>query len=161
MIRARTEQILAFLSGILGIVSLSIYVWLAVVAFPQDPVGHFILGFNIAVSVLLLLACAILLLRQASGRRKEKELREYGTRVEGRVTEVRKEPNMYRCLRLIVQVTHPQTGEELRLRSALARQSSLKEGDAIGVLFDPMDETRYVIDMPWEDSRRQGERNGY
>lgn len=58
-------------------------------------------------------------------------------------------------------MTHPLTGEVL-LRSALAQNSTLQVGDPIGVFFDPMDENRFVIDMPWEKKdEKQKEYNGF
>ena len=82
--------------------------------------------------------------------RLAEELRQYGTRVQGVVVEVRVD----RSVRVngfsprIALVRCRFSSGEVTLRSHRLWNHCPLEGDVVDVLYDPMDEQRYVIEVP-------------
>lgn len=107
--------------------------------------------FTILGVVFLLVA---LLLARADKRRARirEELRQYGTRVKGTIIDVRVDysvkVNRRSPLIAKVQCSFP-TGE-VTLKSHRLWNHAPAVGDAVDVLYDPMDERRYVIEFPGE-----------
>lgn len=90
----------------------------------------------------------LLLLRRQ--RLQREELERYGIRVTGTVTDIRidrtYQVNHRSPLRVYVTAAHPSTGEMVTVRSGPVWETSLSTGDAVEVLFDPMNEkTRVVV----------------
>lgn len=80
------------------------------------------------------------------------ELERYGTRVCGTVTDIvidqTYQVNGRRPLRILVTAQHPATGSTVTVRSGPIWETTLSTGDAADVLFDPMDERKYLVDLP-------------
>lgn len=89
-------------------------------------------------------------------RRKllREELLRYGTRTTGMVTDITVDRHYEvngRCpLCIMVQAQNPHTGELKTLRAPLAWETNLVTGDAVDVIFDPMDEKKYIVELPGE-----------
>lgn len=102
-----------------------------------------------ALGLFFLIAGTIMLLVLYRQRRLREELLQYGTRVTGIVTDITVdrtyEVNGRHPLRVLVTVRQPGTGEERTLRSGPVWETSCSPGDAVDVLFDPMNEKRYVL----------------
>ena len=99
----------------------------------------------------------ILLLRVGSRQaRLREELEHFGTRVQGRVTDIRIDytykVNRRSPLRIIVQAQHPRTGEIKTLRSDAVWETALTTGDTVDVLFDLQDAKKYVVVLPGEEN---------
>ncbi|MBQ8200975.1 MAG: hypothetical protein IJZ74_04330 [Clostridia bacterium] len=121
------------------------------------------LAFGIVGGVFALIGAGFLLaalLIGLSARRKVRqqyELRTWGTRTTGVVTDIPVDHTLVvngrSPLRIMVQVLHPITGEHMTLRSPQVWETSLSCGDAVDVCFDPMDEKKYLIDLPESTGR--------
>lgn len=102
----------------------------------------------------VILALAMLLVGRRQ-RRLHEELLTYGERAQGRVAGLPVDTsitvNGRHPLRVMVEVYHPRTCETLTLKGPRLWQTSLSVGDPIDVLFDPMDEKRYVVDYRKEE----------
>ncbi len=103
------------------------------------------------VGLILILVAAVLIVSRRRHSRRLEELRTWGTRVTGTVTDIPVDTtltvNGRHPLRVLVEVTHPVTGQIITVRSPQVWETSLSSGDPVDVLFDPMDEKQYVIDM--------------
>lgn len=102
-----------------------------------------------AIGLLFLIAGVIMLLVLRRQRRLREELEQYGVRVTGMVTDVIVDRsytvNGRHPLRVVVAAVQPGTVEERTLRSGPVWETPLAPGDAVDVLFDPMNEKKYVI----------------
>lgn len=82
------------------------------------------------------------------------ELLRYGTRTTGAVVDIvldrHYEVNGRHPLRIMVQAQNPHTGELRTLRGPMMWETSLVTGDAVDVIFDPMDEKKYIVELPGE-----------
>lgn len=98
------------------------------------------------------LAAAVMALVQRRNTRRAEELRQYGERLPGVVTEITVERsvrvNGRSPLRIVAEAVHPRTKETLRVRSACVWETPLSPGDAVTVLVDPMDERRRMVELP-------------
>lgn len=101
------------------------------------------------IGLLFLIAGVIMLLVLRRQRRLREELEQYGVRVTGMVTDVIVDRsytvNGRHPLRVVVAAVQPGTVEERTLRSGPVWETPLAPGDAVDVLFDPMNEKKYVI----------------
>ncbi len=101
-----------------------------------------------AVSIFVTAIIRIFAVRKA---RYREELLAWGTRVTGQVADIPVDRtvrvNGQSPLRILVTVTHPTTGETLTIRSGQVWETSLSNGDPVDVLFDPMDEKKYIVDV--------------
>ena len=90
------------------------------------------------------------------GERKRSRLLGYGTRVQGEVTAVERNTlvrfNRQNPWRVKVRVVHPITGEEITVRSHSLLSCAYKAGDKVEVLFDPMNEKKYAVDVQEEEA---------
>lgn len=88
--------------------------------------------------------------------RLREELEHFGTRVQGRVTDIRMDytykVNRRSPLRIIVQAQHPRTGEMKTLRSDVVWETGLTTGDNVDVLFDLQDAKKYVVVLHGEEN---------
>lgn len=87
-------------------------------------------------------------------KRLREELLQYGTRVTGTVADIRVDRsyqvNGRHPLRIMVQAQDPFTGETRTLRGPMVWETKLVTGDAVDVIFDPMDEKKYIVELPGE-----------
>lgn len=102
-----------------------------------------------AIGLIFLLTGLGMLLAMRRQRRIREELECYGDCASGTVTEVRID-RAYRVnnrhpLRILVSVRHPFTGETITVRSRPVWETALNPGDAVDVLFDPMNVKRYMV----------------
>ena len=85
------------------------------------------------------------------GEKKRESLLTDGTRVQGEIVAV--ERNMMirmnrRCpWRVKVRCVHPLTGEEITLRSHSLWDCAYQPGEKVDVLFDPVNEKKYAVDV--------------
>lgn len=102
-----------------------------------------------------IIAALVMLLISLHQKRMHEELLAWGERVKGQVSDLPVDTtvsvNGRHPLRIIVQVRHPRTGEMLNIKGPRVWQTSLNPGDPIDVLFDPMNEKRYVVDYQKEE----------
>lgn len=89
-------------------------------------------------------------------RRRREELLTWGTRARATVTDVRVNPNVRVNHRnphvVLAQCVHPVTRETVTLRSHNVMDCTLQPGDTVDILFDPMNEKRYVFDLREESA---------
>ncbi len=118
---------------------------------PENELAFAILGcvFTALGVVFLGVATAFAL---ADKRRAElrEELQAWGQRVTGVITEVRTDPTVrvnHRYAK-VVMVRCPFPRGEVTLKSHRLWSHVPAVGDTVDVLYDPMDERRYVIDFP-------------
>lgn len=108
------------------------------------------------VSVVLFATGVTVYLVIGRGERRREELLQYGLRARAVVTEVRENyavrVNQRHPWVIVAACAHPATREDVTLRSHMVWNPAVKEGDAINVAFDPMDEKRYAMEIP-EESR--------
>lgn len=109
------------------------------------------LVFGVIGLVFLIIGVIMLLVLRRQHSLRE-ELERYGTRVQGVVTDVRID-HTYRVngrspMRIIVTATHPSTGTQVTVRSGPVWETALSAGDAVDVLFDPMDEKKHIVLLP-------------
>lgn len=87
-------------------------------------------------------------------KRLREELLTYGTRVTGTVSDIRidraYQVNGRHPLRIMVQAQDPFTGGTRTLRGPLVWETSLSTGDPADVIFDPLDEKKYIVELPGE-----------
>jgi len=92
----------------------------------------------------------------AQGEKKRAELMTYGRRVKGCVTRVKRNVairvNRRHPWQAEVRCLHPLTGQEITVRSHNLWVCPVKEGDSVDVLFDPMDEKKYAVDVTDEEA---------
>ncbi len=101
------------------------------------------------VAMLLVAVIVLICARRAENRREE--LRTWGLRVTGKVIDISVDRtvrvNGRSPLRIVAQAQHPTTREEMVVKSQQVWETSLSVGDAVDVLFDPMEEKRYLVDV--------------
>lgn len=120
---------------------------------PEKELTFAILGTVFtALGVVFLLVTVLLLLSGRTQNRLREELLTYGTRVTGTVTDVwinySIRVNRHSPLIAKVQCSFP-TGE-VTLKSKNLWSACPSTGDQVEVIYDPMDERRYVIEFPGE-----------
>ena len=121
---------------------------------PEDDLALSIVGTVFGVlGVAFLLVTVILLLCGRRQKRLREELLQYGTRVTGTITDVKVDytvrVNNHSPLVAMVQCDFP-TGE-VTLKSKRLWRACPNTGDLVEVVYDPMDEKRYVIEFPGEN----------
>ncbi len=103
----------------------------------------------------LLATAAVWYFFNRANRRRE-ELLTWGTRVRAAVTDVRANQNVRVNGRnpdvVLARCTHPVTRETVTLRSHNVMNCTLQPGDTVEILFDPMNEKRYVFDLREENA---------
>lgn len=118
---------------------------------PEDDLGLAIVGsvFTLLGVVFLGIAIAFMLADKRRARLRE-ELLAWGSRVNGVIIEVRKDHtirvNHRSPVFAMVRCTLPRG--EVTLKSPRLWGSEPAVGDTAEVLYDPMDESRYVIEFP-------------
>ncbi len=89
-------------------------------------------------------------------KHRREELLTWGTRVKAAVTEVRVNPNVRVNRRnphvVLARCVHPVTRETVTLRSHSVMDCTLQPGNTVDILFDPMNERRYVFDLQEESA---------
>ncbi len=89
-------------------------------------------------------------MKRAASRREE--LAACGVRVRGTVKRVALNPalrvNRRSPYRVYVTCTPPQVSSPVTLRSHNVFHTDVRPGDSVWVLFDPMDERRYAVELP-------------
>ncbi len=120
---------------------------------PEDDLALAICGTVFGVlGVAFLIATVCIILAGRKQKRLREELLQYGTRVTGVITDVQVnrtiQVNGRSPLVAKVQCLFP-TGE-VTLKSRNLWSACPATGDAVDVLYDPMDEKRYVIEIPDE-----------
>lgn len=107
-----------------------------------------VLGFCFA------LVPVFVLIFQGRERRLREELMRFGTRVQGVVTAIPVDRS-YRVngrspLRIMAEAKNPYTGQIVKVKGPMVWETSLSEGDAITVIFDPQDERQKMVLLPEE-----------
>ncbi len=104
-----------------------------------------------AIGAASLIAAAVLLILYRRRKQYREELLLWGTRVTGTVRDIPVDTTVQvngRCpLRILADVKHPITGQQVTLRSRQVWETSLSNGDPVDVLFDPLDEKKYIVDV--------------
>ncbi len=120
---------------------------------PEEELAFAINGLVFTtLGVIFLLVTVILILVGRRKKRMREELLTYGTRVTGTVTHVR----VNRSVRvngrhpLLVQVSCSFPSGEVTLTSPHLWNACPNTGDTVEVIYDPMDEKRYVIEFAGE-----------
>ena len=121
---------------------------------PEDELALAIVGTVFSVlGVIFLLVTLILLLASRRQKRLREELLQYGVRVMGTIVDVRVDyavrVNGHSPLVAKVRCYYP-TGEAV-LKSKRLWSVCPATGDQVEVIYDPMDERRYVIVFPAEN----------
>ena len=102
-----------------------------------------------AIGLIFLITGLGMLLAMRRQRRIREELERYGDCASGTVTDVcidrAYRVNNRHPLRILVSVRHPFTGETITVRSGPVWETSLNPGDAVDVLFDPMNVKRHMV----------------
>ena len=114
------------------------------VALPMVGVVFAVLG-----GIFLAVGGVLLFLDRRSARRL-RELQEYGERVPGTVTDITldRTVSVNGNHPLIVHVTcRSPRGGDVTVKSRRIWNTTLSTGDSVDVLFDPMDERRYAVDL--------------
>lgn len=105
----------------------------------------------VCIGGVMLLACLVTAIAARAVRKKREELLVWGQRVtvtidainvNTMVTMMNRHPE-----RLYAHCVHPVTGETVKLHSHDLWKTPLQPGDRVDVLFDPMNEKRYVFDV--------------
>lgn len=141
--------------AIVGVICLTIAVkWAGdirrIFRLPENDLALSIVGTVFtALGVVFLLVTAILFLADVRRNRLREELLRYGTRVTGRITDVRVDHTIRVNHRspLIAKVTCTLPSGEVTLKSPRLWSVCPNPGDQVDVLYDPMDEKRYVIEF--------------
>lgn len=143
---------------IVGVVCLTIAVDMAgdvrrIFRLPEDDLALSIVGIVFSVlGVAFLLVTLLLILSGRRQKRLREELLQYGVRVTGTITDVWMDTtvqvNGRSPLRAKVRCSFP-TGE-VTLKSKRLWDECPSTGDTVAVIYDPMDEKRYVIEFPDE-----------
>ena len=94
-----------------------------------------------------LLVTAVLLLRARQRKRLREELLTWGARVKGTVTDVRIDYSIHvnGHSPLVARVRCPFPSGEAILRSPRLWKASPSTGDTVEILYDPMDERKFVM----------------
>ncbi len=102
--------------------------------------------------VAFLLAAVILWLMERRRRRRREELLTWGQRATGKVVQVRQDytVRVNRVNPWIAQVECPFPRGTVTLKSPRLWQTKPQVGDAVTILYDPMDEKQYVMLFPGE-----------
>ena len=147
--------ILGAVYAVLGVVFLGVAIRTTeditrIFTLPENELTFAILGcvFTALGVVFLGVAIAFALADKRRAHLKE-ELQAWGQRVTGVITEVRTDPTVrvnHRYAK-VAMVRCPFPRGEVMLKSHRLWGSVPAVGDAVDVLFDPMDERRYVIDF--------------
>lgn len=142
--------------AMLGVVFLGVAISAAgditrIFTLPENELTFAILGcvFTALGVVFLGIAIAFALADKRRARLKE-ELQAWGQRVTGTVTEVRTDPTVrvnHRYAK-IATIRCPFPRGEVTLKSHRLWGNAPAVGDAVEVLYDPMDESRYIILLP-------------
>ena len=142
--------------AMLGVVFLGVAISAAgditrIFTLPENELTFAILGcvFTALGVVFLGVAIAFALADKRRARLKE-ELQAWGQRVTGIVTDVRTDPTVrvnHRYAK-IATIRCPFPRGEVMLKSPRLWGSVPAVGDAVEVLYDPMDESRYIILLP-------------
>lgn len=105
-----------------------------------------------SLGVIFLLVAVILFLIRRRKQRMREELLTWGTRVTGTIIQVRVNPSIRVNGRnpLLAQVRCAFPSGEVTLTSQHLWHTCPNPGDHVEVIFDPMDEKRYVIEIPDE-----------
>ena len=120
---------------------------------PEDELAFAILGVMFSVlGLAFLLTAFILMLAENRQKRLREELLQYGTRVKGIVTDVRVDytVRVNRRSPLVAKVSCTLPTGEVTLKSKRLWNAFPATGDQVEVIYDPMDEKRYVIEFGGE-----------
>ena len=124
---------------------------------PGHAVDYFLVLMGCIFGGIALVHLAIgFILWRVMGRRERmrEELRQYGLRVSAVISELRINRSVQVNNRhpwvAVATCVHPSTREKVTVRSHLLWNPTVAEGDKVDVLFDPMDERRYAMDIPEE-----------
>lgn len=120
---------------------------------PEDELVFAILGVVfMALGLAFLLTTFILILAGKRQQRLREELLQYGTRVKGTVTDVRVDHTVRvnGCSPLVAKVSCTLPTGEVTLKSKRLWNACPATGDQVEVIYDPMDEKRYVIEFGGE-----------
>ncbi len=120
---------------------------------PEDNLALSIVGTVFtALGVIFLMVTVILIVAGKRRARMREELLTWGTRVKGEVVDVRIDHsirvNGHSPMIARVRCKLPQG--EVTLKSHRLWNACPNAGDAVEVIYDPMDEKRYVIEFPEE-----------
>lgn len=121
---------------------------------PEEELAFAINGVVFTVlGVAFLLVTAILILVGRKHKRMREELLTYGARVTGIVTDVKVDHTIRvnRRSPLVAKVSCTLPTGEVTLKSKRLWNSCPNTGDRVEVIYDPMDERRYVIEFPDEN----------
>lgn len=109
--------------------------------------------FGAVAAVVLITGFAIWHVMGRRERRRE-ELMQYGLRTTAVITELQQNRSVQVNNRhpwvATAVCTHPNTREEMTLKSHMVWKPAVAVGDTVDVAFDPMDERRYAMDIPEE-----------
>lgn len=120
---------------------------------PEDGLAFAINGTVFTLLGVVFLLVTLLLVRADKRRaRMREELLQYGTRVTGTVIDVRVDytVKVNRRSPLIAKVRCNLPTGEVTLKSHRLWNACPNTGDQVEVIYDPMDEKRYVIEFPEE-----------
>lgn len=120
---------------------------------PEDDLALAIMGVVFGVlGVAFLIATVCIILAGRKQKRLREELLQYGTRVTGIITDVQ----INRTIQvnghspLVAKVQCRFATGEVTLKSRNLWSACPATGDTVDVIYDPMDEKRYVIEIPDE-----------
>lgn len=150
-----TFGLLGGMYAILGGVLLTLAVRAAgdirrIYALPEDELAFAIVGTVFSIlGVIFLLVTVILMLVSRRRKQLREELLTWGSRVKGTVTDVRVDYSIRvnRHSPLIAKVRCQLPSGEVTLRSHRLWSARPAAGDTVEVIYDPMDEKRYVIEF--------------
>ena len=107
-----------------------------------------------AVAVVVLGTGFIIAAVMKKKERNREEILQYGLRATAVVTELRQNRSVQVNNRhpwvATAVCTHPNTREEMTLKSHMVWKPAVAVGDTVDVAFDPMDDSRYAMDIPEE-----------
>lgn len=121
---------------------------------PEDDLALSIVGVVFGVLGVVFLAVTVfLILSGARQKRLREELLQYGTRVTGVITDVQVNRTIQVNGRspLVAMVQCQFSTGEITLKSRNLWSGCPNTGDQVEVIYDPMDEKRYVIEFPGEN----------
>lgn len=120
---------------------------------PEDELVFAINGTLFTALGVIFLLVTLLLARADRRRvRLREELRQYGTRVKGTIVDVRVDyaVKVNRRSPVIAKVQCMLPSGEVTLKSHRLWDACPAVGDVVEVIYDPMDERKYVIEFPGE-----------
>ena len=150
--------IMGVVYSIIGVVCLTIARNMAgdlrrIFRLPQDDLALSIVGVVFSIlGVAFLIATLCVILAGVKQKRLREELLQYGTRVTGTITDLQANRSIQVNGRspLVAMVNCQFPAGEITLKSKNLWSACPSTGDQVDVIYDPMNERRYVIEFPDE-----------